>query len=141
MHTYIFTYIHLQIQIYLQMFNKYLSDVTIASQIKPTRQIYALYNLQEHSSVSQFLMLFLKVDKDVSSFQPLGKILEILALKEVIVSAPYLTEFTLLLLTYFALEKLHVRFLTLKTSSMITGFKTFFVLKILVASICRFFDV
>ena len=37
------------------------------SQIKSTRLIYVLHNLQGHLSVSQFLILDLNVDKDVSS--------------------------------------------------------------------------
>ena len=68
------------------------------NQIKPTRWIYVLYNLQGLKSVSQFLILDLNVDKDVSSLYSLGNIFQILAPKEVIVSVPYLTEFTLLLL-------------------------------------------
>ena len=66
---------------------------------------------------------------------------KILALKEVIASVLYLTELTLLLLRVSAYQKLYAKFLKLKTSSMITGFKPIFVLKISVASICRFFDV
>ena len=57
--------------------------------------------------------------------QSLGKIFQILAPKEVIVSVPYLTELTLLLLKVSAFRKLYVKFLNLKTSSMITGFKSF----------------
>ena len=68
------------------------------NQIKPTRWIYVLYNLQGLKSVSQFLILDLNVDKDVSSLYSLGNIFQILAPKEVIVSVSYLTEFTLLLL-------------------------------------------
>ena len=49
------------------MFNKHWSDVTMPSQTKPTRWIYVLHNLQGHLSVSQFLILDLNVDKDVSS--------------------------------------------------------------------------
>ena len=49
------------------MFSKHLSDVTMPSQIKPTRWIYALLNLQEHLPDSQFLILDLNVDKDASS--------------------------------------------------------------------------
>ena len=59
--------------------------------IKPTRWIYVLHNLQGHSSVSQFLVFNLKVDKNVSSLQSLGKMFQIAARKEVIVSIPYLT--------------------------------------------------
>ena len=49
------------------MFNKHWSDVPIPSQIKPTRWIYALHNLQGHLPVSQILILELNVYKDVSS--------------------------------------------------------------------------
>ena len=49
------------------MFNRHSSDVTIPSQIKPTRSIYVLHNLQGHLTVSQFLSLDINVDKDVSS--------------------------------------------------------------------------
>ena len=96
-----------------------------------------MHNLKQHSSVSQFLTLDLNADKDVSSFQLLGKTFQILLPKEVIVSVPYLTEFTLLLLRVSAFQKLYVKLLNLKTSSIITGFKPSFVLKISVASICR----
>ena len=37
------------------------------SQTKPTRWVYVLHNLQGHSSVFQFLILDLNLDKDVSS--------------------------------------------------------------------------
>ena len=37
------------------------------SETKPTHWIYVLRNLQEHLSVSQFLILDLNVDKDISS--------------------------------------------------------------------------
>ena len=120
------------------MFNKHWSEVTIPNQIKPTRWIYVLHNLQGHLSVSQFLFLDLNVDKDVSCLQFLGKIFQILAPKKVIVSVPYLTELTLLLLKVSTFQKLYAKFLNLKTSSMITGFKLFFVLKISEASIFRF---
>ena len=100
------------------------------SQIKATRWIYVLYNLQGYSSVSQLLIFNLNVDKDISSLSLLGKIFQILAPKEVIVSVPYLTEFTLLLLRVSAFRKLYVKFLNLKTSYMITRFKPFFVVKI-----------
>ena len=50
--------------------------------------------------------------------QSLGKIFQILAPKEVIVSVPYLTELTLLLLKVSAFRKLYVKFLNLKTSEM-----------------------
>ena len=120
------------------MFNKHWSDVTMASKIKPTRWINVLHNLQGHLSVFQLLILDLNVDKDVSSLKSLGKIFQILSPKEVIVSVPYLTEFTLLLLRISAFQKLYVEYLNLKISSKITGFKSFFVLKILVGSICRF---
>ena len=50
------------------LINIYWSDVTLSSQIKPIRCIYILHNLQAHLSVSQFLILDLNVDKDVSSF-------------------------------------------------------------------------
>ena len=53
-------------------------------------------------------------------------------------TVPYLTELPFLLLRVSALRKLYAKFLKLKTASMITGFKPFFVLKISVASICRF---
>ena len=49
------------------MFNKDWSDVTMPSQIKPTRSIYISHNLKGLSSVSQFLILDLNIDKDVSS--------------------------------------------------------------------------
>ena len=49
------------------MFGKHSSDVTMSIQTKPTRWMYVLHNLQGHSSVSQFLILDLNVDKDVSS--------------------------------------------------------------------------
>ena len=49
------------------IFNKHSSSVTTPSQIKPTRQIYVLHNLQGHLSISQFLILDLNVDKDVTS--------------------------------------------------------------------------
>ena len=74
--------------------------------IKPTRWIYVLHNLEGHSSVSQFSILDLNIDENVSSLQPLGKIFQVLALKEVIVSVPYLTELTLLLLRVSAFRKL-----------------------------------
>ena len=61
------------------------------NKIKPTRWIYVLHNLQGHSSVSQFLIFNLNVDKNVSSLQSLGKMFQIAAPKEVIVSVPYLT--------------------------------------------------
>ena len=99
--------------------------------------MYVFHNLQRNSHASQFLILNLTFDKDVNSLQSLGKIFQILALEEVIVSVPYLTELTLLLLRVSTLRKLYLKFLNLKTSSMITGFKAF-LLKISVASICRF---
>ena len=108
------------------------------SQIKATRWIYVLHNMQGYSSVSQLLIFNLNVDKDISSLSLLGKIFQILAPKEVIVSVPYLTEFTLLALRVFPFQKSFVEFLNLKTSYMITGFRPFYLLKILVASICRF---
>ena len=40
---------------------------------KPTRWIYVLHNLQGHSAVSQFLVLDLNFDKDVSSLYTLSK--------------------------------------------------------------------
>ena len=80
------------------MFNKHLSDVKMPSHIKLTRWIYVLHNLQRNSPASQFLILNLNVDKDVTSLQQLGKIFQILALEEIVVSVPYLTELTLLLL-------------------------------------------
>ena len=104
------------------MFSKYLSNVTIPSQRKPIRWIYVLYNLQGYLSVPQYLILDLNIDKDLSSLQLLGKIFQILAPKKVIVSVPYVIEFTLLLLRVSAFQKLYVKFLNLKTSSMITGF-------------------
>ena len=110
----------------------------MSSQIKLTRWVYVLHNLQENSPASQYLILNLNVDKDVTSLQSLGKFFQILPLEEAIVSVPYLTELTLLLLRVYTLRKLYVKFLNLKTSSMFTGFKPFLVLKILVASICRF---
>ena len=78
----------------------------MSSQRKPIRWIYVLHNLQGHSSVSQFLILDINVDKDVSSLYSLGKIFQILALKEVIVSVPYLTKLTMLVLRVSALRKL-----------------------------------
>ena len=74
------------------------------SQIKPTRLIYVLHNLHDrHLSVSQFLILDLNVDKDVSS---LWSLVKVLAPKEVIAPVPYLTEFTLLLMRVSAFRKL-----------------------------------
>ena len=96
-------------------------------------------NLQGHLSLSQFLILDLNFDKDVKLFAALGKIFQILALKEAIVLAQRLTEFTLVLLRVSTFRKLYVTFLSLKTSSITTGFKFFFVLNILVASICGIF--
>ena len=104
------------------MFNKHSSDIAMPGQIKPTRWTYVLHNLQGHSSVSQFLILDLNVYKIVSSLQSLGKIFQILALKEAIVLVPHLTELTLLLLRVFAFQKIWVKFLNLKTFSMITKF-------------------
>ena len=76
------------------------------SQIKLTRWIYVSHNLQGHSSISQFLLLDLNVDKDVSSLYSLAKIFKSLALKEVTDLVPYLTELTLLLLRVSAFRKL-----------------------------------
>ena len=120
------------------MFKKHWPDVTMPSHIKPTRWTYVLHNLQGQLSVSQFLILELNVDKDVGSLESLGKIFQILTPKEVIVSVPYLTEFTLLLLRVSAFRKFYAKFWNLKKSNMITGFKLFFVVKISEASICRF---
>ena len=115
------------------MFNKHWSDVTMPSPIEPTRWIYelldciaGLHYLQVHSSVSKFWILDLTADKDFRT----------LAHKEVTFSVPYLTEFTLLLLRVSTFRKLYVKILNLKTSSMITGFKPFFILKTSVARIC-----
>ena len=88
------------------LINIYWSDVTLSSQIKPIRCICILHNLQAHLSVSQFLILDLNVDKDVSSFYSLGKIFQILAPKEVIVSVPFIIEFILLLLRVSEFQKL-----------------------------------
>ena len=96
------------------MFNKHSSDVTMPSHIKLTRWMYVFHNLQRNSPASQFLILNLTVDKDVNSLQSLGKIFQILALEEVIVSVPYLTELTLLLLSVSAFRKLYAKFLNLK---------------------------
>ena len=52
---------------YKMMFDKHLSNVTMPSQIKPTRWIYVLQNLQGHFPVWQFLILDLNVHKDVNS--------------------------------------------------------------------------
>ena len=49
------------------MFSKHRPDLTMPSQIKPTRWIYVLHNLEGHSSDSQFLILHLNIDCDVSS--------------------------------------------------------------------------
>ena len=49
------------------IFNKHWSDVKILSQVKTTRWIYVLHNLQGHLSVFQFIILDLNVDKNVSS--------------------------------------------------------------------------
>ena len=75
----------------------------------------------------------------LNSLQSLGKIFQILAPKEEIVLVPCLTEFTLVLLRVSTFRKLYVTFSSLKTSSITTGFKIFFVLNILVASICGIF--
>ena len=107
------------------------------SQTKLTRCIFVWHNLQGYSSVFQFLIMDLNIGKDFSYLQSLGKIFKILAPEEVIFTVPYLTEVTLLLFRASKVRKLYVRFLNLKTSSTITGFKPFFFLKILVASICR----
>ena len=80
------------------------------SHIKPTRWTYVLHNLQGQLSVSQFLILELNVDKDVGSLESLGKIFQILTPKEVIVSVPYLTEFTLFLLRVSAFRKFYAKF-------------------------------
>ena len=87
----------------------------MSSQIKLTRWVYVLHNPQENSPASQFLILNLNVDKDVTSLQSLGKFFQILPLEEAIVSVPYLTELTLLLLRVYTLRKLYVKFLNLKT--------------------------
>ena len=75
----------------------------------------------------------------LNSLQSLGKIFQILAPKEAILLVPCLTEFTLVLLRVSKFQKLYVTFLSLKTSSITAGFKFFFVLNILVASICGIF--
>ena len=120
------------------MFNKYWSDLKMPSKVRPTRWIFELHNLQEHLSGPQFLFLDLNINKCVTFLQSSHKIFQSLALKEAIVSLPYLAEFTLLLLRVFTFRKVYVKFLNLKISSVVTGFKPFFVLKILIASVCMF---
>ena len=83
----------------------------MSSQLKSTRWIYVLNNLQGHSSVSQFLILDLNIYMDVSSLYSLGKFFQILATKKVIVSVLYLTEFSLLLLRVSTFQNLYVKFL------------------------------
>ena len=75
------------------------------SQIKPTRWIYALHNLQEVKFIC-FPIFNFGFKTLISSLLPLGKIFQILALKEVTVSDPYLTELKLLLLRVSTLRKL-----------------------------------
>lgn len=107
------------------------SDVAMPSQIMPTRWIFELHNLQLHSSVSQSFNLDLNFDKYANSLQPSGKNFQRLVLKEVIVSVPNLAD-------KFILRILYVKFLNLKMFSMITGLKPLFILKTVVASICKF---
>ena len=49
------------------MYKKPRSDERMPSQIKPTGWVHLSHNLQGHSSVSQFLILDLSVDKDDNS--------------------------------------------------------------------------
>ena len=96
------------------------------SQIKPTCSIFILHNLQGHSSA--YLILDLNIDQGVTFLSSLGKIFQILAPKAVIVSVPYFKESTMLLLRLSAFQKCYIKYLSLKSSSMITEFKLFFVL-------------
>ena len=93
------------------------SDVTMPSQIKPTRSIYVFDNLEGHSLVSQIFILNLNIDKDVSSML---STFQILALKIVIVSVLCLTEFTLLLLRVSVFRKLYVKLLNLEAKLFVS---------------------